>query len=413
VAIAKKIGILTSGGDCPGLNAIIRSAVKCATHLGWEVYGIPHGTDGFIQIAEGQCQPADLRLTENGYDIPGYLHGLDVLQFLSGSILGSLSKGNPQHPEVQAKILAGYQQLGIEALIVVGGDGSLDIIGDLAAAGHWKIIAIPKTIDNDVPFTEQAVGFDTAVNTVTNALYDLTFTAASHDRVIVVQFMGRDAGHLALRSGIAGGADAILIPELIPHLAAEIIDDLSVHIAHLHQRGRKFALIVVAEGVKNAQGQKEKYIADSLATALRDRCRGLCQSGREEFCELDQVEARATVLGHIQRSGTPSSFDRLLATAFGKKAIDLIAAAEWNQLVVWVSGKVQTRSLAEVLPVLKQCHRENRCTDPVQPHDYLVEVARSLGIYVGAALPSPHGSQPTEWQNLKSSLRSSALEVCR
>ena len=380
---ARKIGILTSGGDCPGLNAIIRSVVKCASRLGWEVYGIPYGTDGFVYIAEGKCQPEDLKLAENGHDLPGYLRGLNVLQFLSGSILGSLSRGNPQEPEVRDRILDGYRKLGIEALIVIGGDGSFSLISDLAAADNWNIIAIPKTIDNDVPFTEQSVGFDTAANTVTNALYDLTFTAASHDRVMVVQVMGRDAGHLALRSGIAGGADAILIPELTPRLNADIVHEICLRIAQLRQQERKFALIVVAEGVKNQAGELEKHIADDLASCIGDRCIYLCQSGQQPFCTLERVETRTTVLGHIQRSGTPTSFDRLLATAFGKKAIDAIAAGQRNQLVVWNGGKVRVRSLSEVLPAIKQCHQEKRCAAPVRSDDYLVEVARSLGIYVG------------------------------
>jgi 6-phosphofructokinase len=211
----KRIGILTSGGDCPGLNAVIRAVVKCANRRGWDVIGIPYSTDGLVQIAEGKYDPEHLILREHGYDMPGILQGIDILQFLSGTILGSLNKGHPEDPEVVKKILEGYRILNLDVLIAIGGDGSLDIIYTLAKKGGWNLIGIPKTIDNDVPFTERSVGFDTAIQTVTT-LYDLTFTAASHDRVMVVEVMGRDAGHLALHAGIAGGADVILIPELVP-----------------------------------------------------------------------------------------------------------------------------------------------------------------------------------------------------
>lgn len=179
MAQQKRIGILTSGGDCPGLNAIIRSVIKCATSKGWEVFGIPYGTKGFIDLETGQCQAEDLQLQEHGYDLPGLLGGLDILQFLSGSVLGALNKGDPSDPARAHEILQGYRHLNLDALIAIGGDGSLDIIDALAQKGQWQWIAIPKTIDNDVPFTEQSIGFDTAINTVTKALYDLTFTAAS------------------------------------------------------------------------------------------------------------------------------------------------------------------------------------------------------------------------------------------
>lgn len=383
----KKIGILTSGGDCPGLNAVIRAVVKCASHKGWEVYGIPYGTDGFISLQQGRYRPEDLKLREHGYDIPGLLQGLDILQFLSGSILGSLSKGNPKDPEVAAKILAGYRILGLDALITVGGDGSFDIIYELAKKGGWNVVAIPKTIDNDVPFTEKAVGFDTAVNTVTTALHDLTFTAASHDRVMVVQVMGRDAGHLALHAGIAGGADVILIPELVSNLSEIVIDHICHHIGRLQRENRRFALIVVSEGVRNLAGQKDKYIGDDLARLIREHSHALCETGEPEFCQMDQIDTRSTVLGHIQRSGTPSASDRLLAISFGKMAIDLIDQEKFDRLVVWEDGRARVRPLDMVLPLIRQCHLDHRCANPVRPDDMMVEVAQSLGIYVGELAP--------------------------
>jgi 6-phosphofructokinase 1 len=381
--MSKRIGILTSGGDCPGLNAIIRAVVKCASQKGWEVYGIPYGTDGFIRLEKGKCNSNDLQLKEHGYDLPGLLHGIDILQFLSGSILGSLSKGNPGDKAIAKTIIQGYQDLKLDALIAVGGDGSLDIVYDLAQQGNWNIVAIPKTIDNDVPFTERAVGFDTAVDKVTSALYDLTFTAASHDRTMVVEVMGRNAGHLALSAGIAGGADVILIPELISKIDKDLIIQICTRIAKLRLSGRKFSLVVIAEGVKNHAGESQKAIADYLSLQIDKVSHELCLTEKPEFCDLDKLETRSLVLGHIQRSGTPSSYDRLLAATFAKKAVDLIAEEKYNQLVVWQNGEVQIQPLDKVIAHIKQRHQLGICPSPVDPNGFLVQTARSLGIYLG------------------------------
>ncbi len=379
----KRIGILTSGGDCPGLNAVIRAVVRCANRRDWDVIGIPYSTDGLIQIADGKYNPDDLILREHGYDMPGILQGLDILQFLSGSILGSLNKGHPEDPVAVAKILEGYRLLNLDCLIAIGGDGSLDIIYELACKGGWNLIGIPKTIDNDVPFTEKSIGFNTAVQTVTSALYDLTFTAASHDRVMVVEVMGRDAGHLALYSGIAGGADVILIPELVPELNPPVINQICQEIAEMRHQGRKFALLVVAEGVRGEGGEPVKLVGDYLAKLIANRSCALCQTGDDDYCEMDQVETRATVLGHIQRSGIPTASDRLLAAAFGREAVDLIAEGRYNRLVIWESGHVLSKDLKEVIGVIRDCHTRGICPGPVETDSTMVKVARSLGIYVG------------------------------
>ncbi|MGR3276399.1 ATP-dependent 6-phosphofructokinase [Acaryochloris marina NIES-2412] len=382
---AKRIGILTSGGDCPGLNAIIRAVIKCATHKGWEVFGIPYGTQGFINLELGHCTPEDLRLNEHGYDVPGLLGGLDILQFLSGSILGALNKGNPSDPAIAQEILQGFQRLNLDALIAISGDGSLDIINDLAQKGQWRWVAIPKTIDNDVPFTEISLGFDTAVNTVTRSLYDLTFTAASHDRIMVVQVMGRDAGHLALHSGIAGGADVILIPELTPCLNSSVIDQVCRQIAVLRQGGRRFALVVIAEGVRRPDGQKVASICNFLAQQIQVQSQTLCSSGNPKFCSLQEVDSRAIILGHIQRSGVPTAFDRLLAARFDREAVDLISQHDYNRLVVWENGEVASKPLTEVIPKIKESHQEKKCPDPVDPQGGLVQTAKELGIYIGTS----------------------------
>lgn len=379
----KKIGILTSGGDCPGLNAAIRAVIKCAAQRHWEVYGIPYGTQGLINLEQGNCDIQDLRLRDHGFDIPGLLRGVDILQFLSGSILGSLNKGNPSNPEIAQEILRGYQLLDLDALIALGGDGSLDIIYDLAQQGGWNWVAIPKTIDNDIPFTERCLGFDTAVDTVTRALYDLTFTAASHSRIIIVQVMGRDAGHLALQSGIAGGADVILIPELTPKLNDRVLTDICQQIVQLRQCDRQFALIVVAEGVRNAAGEKEKYIGDVLAKQIQTFGHRLSETDLTQYRSLKQLETRATTLGHIQRSGIPSSCDRRLAAAFGCKAVELIAAERYQQLVVWSQEQVDSKPLAVVMPLIKERHRTHQCPHPVATDSLWVKTAQDLGIYVG------------------------------
>lgn len=379
----QRIGILTSGGDCPGLNAIIRAVVKTSELRGWVVYGIPYGTDGFIDIAQGKCSPDNLILTGKCYQLPGRIKGLDVLQFFSGSILGSISQGHPEKPEIKADILKGYQILGLDALIVIGGDGSLDIIYDLAQDGHWNIVAIPKTIDNDVPATEFSVGFTTAVEIVTKGLYDLTFTAASHERIMIVQVMGRDAGHLALRGGIAGGADIILIPEFTPYLTLDIIDGCCHQLLKLRESGRHFALVVIAEGVKNQVGQKESYIGNYLMKQIQEYSQILCHEKQTNFCTLKDVDMRVTVLGHLQRSHPPVAFDRLLATAFGIKAVELIASQNYDRLVVWQKGKVDSESLSLIIKTLKECHQKKICTSPVSPNECMVKTARSLGIYLG------------------------------
>ncbi|MGB5714800.1 MAG: ATP-dependent 6-phosphofructokinase [Waterburya sp.] len=386
----KRIGILTSGGDCPGLNAVIHAVLKYSSDRGWNVYGIPNGTDGFIDIANGICLPEDFEIGEHTFDLPGQ-KGMNVLLFLSGSVVGCRGKKKERLGE-REKILEGYQQLNLDALIVVGGDGSLEIINDLAEQGNWKLIAIPKTIDKDVPLTERVVGFDTAVDIVTNALYNLTFTAASHDRVMIVQVMGRDAGHLALHAGIAGGADVILIPELTPQVNEELLNRICHKIAQIRSQKRKFVLVVVAEGVKNAAGEKEENIGNYIQEKISEYRSHHSDCHQPSFCGLteeDEIEMRVTVLGHLPRSSPPSSLDRLLAVQFGVKAMDLIAEEQFNQIVVWENGNVSSKPLSEVMEKMQQEKQrreaagEAPCASPVDPDGFLVHTARALGLCLG------------------------------
>ena len=354
--MGKRIGILTSGGDCPGLNMIIRTVVSHATlTYDWQVIGIPYATQGLLEHKA-------ITLNLHGLD----LHGIDPLLSMGGTILGSTNKGDTLAQAEQ--IFAGYQALDLDALIVIGGDGSLAILRELANQGNWPIVAIPKTIDNDVAFTERSVGFDTAVNTVVDALNRLTCTAASHDRVMVVEVMGRTAGHLALQAGIAGGADVILIPE-IPYSLPKICQKLSELRAHWQ---RKFALIIVAEGAKTETGEISCY-TDSLGEV---RLRGIGQYITEQIpaCSPERVETRLTILGHVQRGGIPSAGDRLIAAAFGKAAIDLVAQEQFERMVAWHNGEVISVPLELVI---------SQSPSLVVPDSVFVQTARSLGIYVG------------------------------
>jgi 6-phosphofructokinase 1 len=349
----KRLGILTSGGDCPGLNTVIRAVVSHATlTYGWQVVGIPYATRG---LQERKA----VVLSVHGLD----LHGIDPLLCIGGTILGSINKGETL--EQIDEVLSGYQALELDALIGIGGDGSLAIFHQLQKQGNLQLIGIPKTIDNDVALTERVVGFDTALNTIVEAINRLTFTAASHDRVMIIEVMGRSVGHLALQAGIAGGADVILIPE-IPYSIAGICE----HLAELRERyWRRFAIIVVAEGAQlavdgNKHPQCEKPSC-GMGQYIADEIRGY---GNQ------QIDVRVSVLGHIQRGGIPSAGDRLIASAFGKAAVDLVAAGKSDFMVGWNNGEVVPIALESVL---------QKSPQGVEPGGFLVQTARSLGIYVG------------------------------
>lgn len=357
----KRIGILTSGGDCPGLNAVIRAVVSHATlTYNWEVLGIPYATQGLV---EGKAAA----LTIHGLD----LRGIDPLLSMGGTILGTINKGDTL--AYASEIIAGYQALELDALIGIGGDGSITILNKLARQGNWNFVAIPKTIDNDIALTERSVGFDTAVNTITDALNRLTFTAASHDRVMIVEVMGRKAGHLALQAGIAGGADVILIPE-IPYS----IEGVCEHIAQLRDSWRKFAIVVVAEGIEVV---KPSFNCDNTNCHNNGLCNPTPTYGMGQYiadhisrCSSKKIETRVSVLGHIQRGGIPSALDRLVATAFGKAAVDLVAQEQYDQMVAWQNGQVVAVPLQEVML---------QSPAPVDANSYLVETAQALGIYIG------------------------------
>ena len=322
----KKIGVLTSGGDCAGLNAVIRAVTYRAIQTyGWEVIGIHDGSIGLMEPR--QFTP----LTIDSF-------GGNVLR-QGGTILGTTNRGNPfAYPmpdgttkDRSGEFAEGIKELGLDALVVIGGDGSMAIMSKLCHAAGVRMVGIPKTIDNDVHGTERAVGFATAVDVVVDALDRLAATAASHHRIMILEVMGRDAGHIALEAGIAGGADAILIPE-IPYKLGPLAQKLRKAMG----ARRKHALVVVAEGVKTETGDQAMVTyADG-----QQRLAGIGTYLTDKLASLTDAETRVTILGHVQRGGTPVPQDRVLASAFGTHAVDLIAEGKFDRMVGWVDRGV-------------------------------------------------------------------------
>ena len=358
--MTKRIGLLTSGGDCAGLNAAIRAVLHRAIEgYGYSVIGIHEGTHGLLRRPLGA---AELKL---GAEID------DILR-LGGTILGTTNRGDPfaypmpdgSRKDRSTDAIEGYRMLGLDALIAIGGDGSLNIIRRLAQQGGWNLVAIPKTIDNDVALTENAIGFVTAVDVATEALDRLQPTAESHNRVMVLEVMGRDAGHIAIAAGIAGGADVILIPE-IPYK----LDNVAGKIASLRQRGRNHALVVVAEAVPRESG--DRVTANDPGS--RERLGGIGHYLGTRLEQATGAETRVTVLGHVQRGGVPSPRDRLFATAFGVRAVDLVAAGRFDRMVAWSNRNCIDVPLADVV---RQSYR-------VEVDGAMVRTARGLGICLG------------------------------
>jgi ATP-dependent phosphofructokinase / diphosphate-dependent phosphofructokinase len=287
-------------------------------------------------------------------------------------MLGTTNKGDPfafPMPDGSLRdrtddIIEGYHQLGLDALIGIGGDGSLAILRRITQQGNLNLVAIPKTIDNDVGITERSIGFDTAVNIATEALDRLHFTAASHSRVMIVEVMGRDAGHIAISAGIAGGADVILIPE-IPYTLSNICDK----IRERQEQGKNYCLIVVAESVRTEEGEQ----VTQTNRLGQKRLGGIGQYLGDAISACSGAETRVTVLGHIQRGGTPSPLERLIASAFGVAAVDLIAEGKYDQMVTWQKREVVSVPLADAIAKYRV----------VEPDGTLIKTARGLGICLG------------------------------
>lgn len=357
-----RIALSTGGGDAPGLNAVIRAAVLSARTRGWDVLGIKRGYAGLMGDDEV---------------IPLTADSVKGIGGLGGTILGTTNRGSPlAYPVRQPdgsyvavdrsdELVENARNLGIEAIISIGGDGSLKIAAQLSAKG-MRIISVPKTIDNDVPGTVTTFGFDTAVNTAMEAIDKLHTTAESHDRVMVLEVMGREAGFIALHAGVAGTADVILIPEIDWDI--ELVCD---KIRARDASGRRFSIVVVAEGAK-PKGGRESIIGVSMPGQER-RLGGIAERLGFEIQKRTGKEVRSMVLGHLQRGGSPTGYDRLLATRFGAAAVQAVADKQWGHMVALQSPHLVCIPIEEVL-------RETKRVDPT--HD-VVQAARMTGISFG------------------------------
>lgn len=332
----KRIGILTGGGDAPGLNAVIRAVAKVANSAGVELYGFFDGYSGLIQ---NRYMRLDMP------HISGLLHR-------GGTVLGSNNRDNPFNFPVQEgqnlvymdmslKAIENLKSLNIDCLIVIGGDGSLAIARELTDKGA-KIIGVPKTIDNDMPGTDQTFGFDTAVTTATDALDKLHTTAESHHRIMILELMGRYAGWIALYSGIAGGADIILLPEISWN-----IESVAAKIYSRKKEGKAFSIIVTAEGVKTPDGE---HIIRETVEGSGDPVRlgGIGHTVADMVQQYTGFESRATVLGHLQRGGSPSPFDRILATGYGEAAAKLALEGQYGKMVSLRNGIITSVAFEDI-----------------------------------------------------------------
>lgn len=358
----KKIGILTGGGDAPGLNAVIRAAVKTAIYeYGCEVIGIRDGYDGFTADDRGV--------------IPLGIEAVRGLLPRGGTILGAANRGNPFARkvirdgqevtiDVSDEIVKGIQSLRMDALLVLGGDGTLHIAHELFKKGV-PVIGVPKTIDNDIGGTEVCFGFNTAVTTATEAIDKLHTTAEAHHRVMVLELMGRDAGFIALHSGVAGGTDVILIPE-IPFRFEAVV----AKVRQRMERGYLFSILAVSEGAKPVRGgQVFSREGDEVYVP---RLGGIGQVVGEHI-EQAGFETRVTVLGHLQRGGSPTAFDRWLATRYGAAAVRLAGRGGFDRMVALRAGNIVDVSLEEALAVPRR----------VDVKDDAILTARGMGISFG------------------------------
>ncbi|MGZ7080266.1 MAG: 6-phosphofructokinase [Thermoanaerobaculia bacterium] len=353
----KRLAILTGGGDCPGLNAVIRAAVRTATRVHhFDVLGVQFGFEGLMTNAT----------------VPLTADSIRGILPKGGTLLRTTNRGNPfEYPELDngvhvsvdrsQLVVDNIRKLGIDAVIAIGGDGTLKIAQRLVGMG-MPMVAVPKTIDNDLAATDFTFGFMTAVAVATDAVDRLHTTAESHDRVMLLEVMGRHAGWIALHSGLAGGADIILIPE-IPYRPEYIVESIRSR----QKGGSNFDIIVIAEGAKR-EGGEEKYIDTG-----RRRLGGIAYEVASDIARNIDLEIRVTVLGHVQRGGSPIPYDRILATRFGAAAADLVAQGEFGKMVALRGDTIVSVPIADAVSNPKY----------VDPNGQLVRTARSLGVSFG------------------------------
>jgi 6-phosphofructokinase 1 len=357
--IVKRIGVLTGGGDAPGLNAVIRAVVKTAYNAGIEVIGLEDSFDGLIYLDKSR------RLGPR--DVTGILR-------LGGTILGTVNRGDPFAESITTpegtfnyadRVLERFHAMELDALVCIGGDGTLAIAYEFYKLG-MPLVCVPKTIDNDIVGTTSCFGFDTAVSFATDAIDRLHTTAEAHKRVMVVEVMGRNAGWIALHGGVAGGADVILIPE-IPF-------DLAKVAACIRERdtwGARFSIVVVAEGARSVHGTRS--LVEAASTGHVERLGGAAEAVSAEVGRLTGKETRYVVLGHLQRGGAPTAFDRALATRFGGKAVELIRQGQFGRMVANRPPDIVPVPIGEVVGRTK--------TVPID-NDLLL-TARALGVSFG------------------------------
>lgn len=347
----KRIAVNTGGGDAPGLNAVIRAVVLSARKLGWDVIGIKRGYEGLIDISQ------TVELTEDS--VRGITH-------LGGTILGTSNKGNPfEFTDALKKVISNFNKLKLDCLVAIGGDGSLRIAHKLSEMGI-PVVGVPKTIDNDVSATDVTFGFDTAVTTAAEALDKLHPTAEAHSRVMVVEVMGRNAGWIALHAGVSSSADVILIPE-IPY----DIEKICRKILERDKSGRHYSLVVVAEGAKPKNG--EMVSTKLYNPGGKIRIGGISIKVAEDIAKITSKETRVLVLGHLQRGGSPSTFDRLLALRFGAAAVRAIQNGKFGSMVALEGARVKLAPLKDAIAVMKSVPLD--CDT--------ISTAHSLGICLG------------------------------
>ncbi len=362
----KQIGIMTGGGDCPGLNAVIRAVVLKARALGWKILGIEDATSGLIDL-EYKSPHGNRWLDETS---------VERILIRGGTILGTSNRSNPfscvtesdgkrAESDVSDQVVANFRKLGLDALVSVGGDGSMGIAKKLADKG-LPIVGVPKTIDRDIGATDYTFGFNTAVQAATDALDRLQDTAESHDRVMILELMGRNAGWIALEAAIAGGAHVCLIPE-IPYR----LDSVVAAVRARRDGGHPFSIVAIAEGAKPTGGEQSMLGARELGSMPR-----LFGAGHRLAAALEphlRSDVRVTVLGHTQRGGTPTQFDRVLGTRFGVAAVDLVAQGKFGHMVVLRTPDIVSVPIDEALAA--PAH--------VDPAGQLVKTARDVGICFG------------------------------
>ena len=359
----KRIGILTAGGDCPGLNAVVRAVSKNALLHGLEVRGFKNGFDGLVRNEY-------IKITNE--TVSGILT-------LGGTILGSSNIanpfkytlppfGSPEEPrDLSGVVLHNFKENMLDALIAIGGDGTLHMAQKFVELG-LPIVAVPKTIDNDLAATDQTFGFDSALHIATEAIDRLHTTAQSHHRVMIVETMGRYAGWIALRSAIAGGGDIVLIPE-IPYDDKVIVD----YILTRKSKGKTFSIVVAAEGAKNEQGQAS--VARTVAGSTDAiRLGGIANKLSEMIESKTGIESRACVLGHTQRGGTPTAFDRWLSTLYGVKALDMVLEGKFGRMAALRGFAMEDVKISEAIAHLKR----------VDPYGSEVQAALKVGMSFGS-----------------------------